>query len=209
MARPLSANKYEPAVFGVFAMVTTGNRLEMEGRVPVSKGTKGKSSSRRSKPAEQRAYLREQLWPSSSDRIWNRKENQGFTTIPRVLSLVMSLINHLVLKGNPSNVYLGLWLRSFDEGIITIRDEEALAYEAGYFGTRALRTWREHVLSLCELGFIKVMPDGNREVGHVLLVNPLLVCANLRAVQRVPDEWWSAFANRAGEIGASIPSPFA
>jgi len=119
----------------------------------------------------------------------------------------MHLIRILSEKGNPANVYLDLWARVFDEGIITIGDEIAYAYSAGYTGTRAGRTWREHMLKLQELGFISVKPEGNREIGHVLLLHPLLVCSRLRASagSRIPDEWWTAFVRRAQEIGAHIP----
>ena len=121
----------------------------------------------------------------------------------------MHLIKRLSPKGDPSCVYFELWARAFDEGIITIGDESACAYASGYTGNRADRTWREHVFTLAELGFIKVKPRGNREIGHILLLNPLAVCAGHKADTNtdVPDEWWSAFLHRANEIGATIPKP--
>lgn len=119
---------------------------------------------------------------------------------------MVHLINELAGKrGSPGYVYLELWCRAFDEGLVSIKDEHEHAYAAGYTGTRALRTWRGHVLVLQELGFIAVKADGNREVGHVLLVNPVLVCCELRRNGRVPDEWWTAFVQRANEIGVALP----
>jgi hypothetical protein len=158
--------------------------------------------------ARKREQLREMLWPGSSIRVWSRHKNKGFTTIPRLLSLVMHLIKRLSPKGDPSVVYFDLWTRAYDEGTVTIADEEASAFSAGYSGTRAVRTWREHVQRLQELRFIEIMPEGNREIAHILLVDPLRVCAELYRANphAVTREWWTAFVRRAGEIGASIPS---
>jgi len=156
---------------------------------------------------QRREALREQLWPNSSSAIWSRHENYGFTTIPRLLPLVMSLITRLSKKGDPSMVYLGLWTRAFDQGIISNPDEVVMAYEAGYSGTRAVRSWRERIFALRELGFIKIRSQGNREIGHVLILNPLAVCAKLFKAKpnEVSEEWWTAFVARANEIGAALP----
>jgi hypothetical protein len=157
-------------------------------------------------PAAKREQLRDNLWPGSDELIWKRSTNKGFTTIPRLLPLVMHLIGELSPKGNPANVYLELWSRGFDEGLVTISDESSCAYAAGYAGNRAVRTWREHIFRLKELGFIDTKKEGNREVAFVLLYNPLLVCARLKASgQKVPEEWWTAFVHRALEIKAEIP----
>jgi hypothetical protein len=148
------------------------------------------ASKKRSTPAQKREQLRESLWPGSANLIWSRKTNDGFATIPRVLSLVMYLIKQLSPKGDPSVVYLELWARAFDEGIVSITDEHACAFASGYCGNRAVRTLREHVFKLAELGFVKIKPQGNRETAHILILNPLAVCVSLRASKptRVPEE---------------------
>lgn len=103
-------------------------------------------------------------------------------------------------------VYFDFWMRAFDEGTVKVTHEAELAYSSGYRGKRAVRTWREHVLKLQELGFIRVKPNGINEIGHVLIINPLLVCSNLKSQgNSLPHEWWSAFVQRASEIGAQIP----
>jgi hypothetical protein len=159
--------------------------------------------------ALRRIQIRDSLWPDAADVTWHRKTNDGFATIPRVLPLVMHLITILSKKGegNASNVYLELWAQAPDEMIVTIRDESACAYAAGYSGTRAERTWRERLLTLSELGFIRIKPHGLRDIGHILLLNPLLVCAQLRRSRSkdVPEAWWTAFVQRASEVGAKIP----
>jgi hypothetical protein len=93
------------------------------------------------------------------------------------------------------------------QGIISITDEAQCAYASGYSSSRALRTWRAHMLRLVELGFVLCKQEGLREYAHVLLLDPLAVCARLRQEGRVPDEWWTAFEGRANDIGATIPPP--
>ena len=91
-------------------------------------------------------------------------------------------------------------------GLIEISDEqESRAFASGYASTRAVRTWREHMQKLVEMGFILAQPTGNREYGHVLLLNPLAVCHRLKIEGKLPEGWWAAFAARAAEIDAVIP----
>jgi hypothetical protein len=134
----------------------------------------------------------------------------GFATLPRLMPLVLHLIKHLAggeKTGDPSPVYLELWCRDFGQGLVSITDEQECAYGSGYSSSRALRTWRGHVLRLAELGFVLVKAEGNREYGQVLLLNPLAVCSRLHAEGKTPNEWWTAFVRRASEIGAPIPPP--
>jgi hypothetical protein len=158
--------------------------------------------------SQRRDELREELWPGSRKQIWHRHDHKGFGTIPRLLPLVLHLIKRLSKKGNPADVYLQLWARNFDEGFIEVTDELALAFEAGYDSTRALRTWRDHIFKLEKLGFIKIQPAGIRPIAYILLLNPLDVCARLKkdGSKAVSPEWWNAFLKRAKEIGAVIPA---
>lgn len=161
------------------------------------------------RPAQRRLDLREALWPRHGERIWDRHKRTGFCTIPRLLPLVMILIRELARKksgvGDPSFVYFDLWTRGFDEGTVSIKDDAECAYTSGYTGTRATRSWRERIELLQELGFIDTKPAHNREHAHVLLFDPINVCAELRKKRDVPDKWWNAFVGRAQEIGAAVP----
>jgi hypothetical protein len=46
---------------------------------------------------------------------------------------------------------------------------------------------------------------GNRDVGHVLILDPHVVVVGLRAKGKIRDEWWSAFVLRVHEIGGDVP----
>jgi hypothetical protein len=169
-----------------------------------------KKKKKKLKPAERRVRLRDRIWPGAEKLIWHRLENDGYITIPKLLSLICALLKELA-DNDPTRVYLDLWCRSYDEGIIERIDEHQAAFSSGYVGTRARRTWTEHIHQLEDLGFIKVAPDGNSQIGHVLMLNPLYVVDELRkkgtnTKKTVSDEWWHAYIARASEIGAFLPS---
>jgi hypothetical protein len=160
-------------------------------------------------PARRREQLRESYWPGSAGEVWSPRTSVGFIAVPRVLPLIFVLIRELSRKGDPTGVFLDLWCRTFEEGIVSVTDEEAFAFSAGYRGPRAVRTWREHVAQLQELGFIRTQASGNREFGHVLLRDPIRVA--LEVVRAKPEEipkgWLPAFRQRAAEIGLEIIEP--
>lgn len=158
-----------------------------------------------------RENLRENLWPGSAAWIWTMSDEKvvGFATMSRMTPLICTVIRDLSggRSGDPSMVFIELWCKDRGQGIVAIQDEQECAFAAGYTGNRAVRTWKERMFKLVELGFIKAKQEGNREFGQVLLVNPLAVCVRLRADGKVSDEWWTAFVRYAGEIKALIPPP--
>jgi len=163
---------------------------------------KGKSA------ADKREELRDGLWPDADDMVWDRKAEKGFCTIPRTLPLLMSLIGRLSPKnkGDASRVYLELWTRAFDEGFVEIVDEEAHAFACGYETPgRGVRSWRERMDVLEELGFIRVKPRGSRKHGYVLLIHPHKVVESLREKRpgEIPEGWYSSFLERMVAIGAA------
>lgn len=161
--------------------------------------------SKRRTPDETRESLRDSLWPWSWPAVWDRRRNDGYSTMPRILPLMFNLLGELCTSANPTRVYASLWFRNTDQGIITISDLEMLAYESGYTGTRATRTCREHLYKLKELGVIWAASNGNREFGHVLMINPLMVFAVKHRDGEVSDALWQTFVTRVSEIGAAIP----
>ena len=160
----------------------------------------------RKTPAERREDLRKSLWPESDTEVWNRKKEKGFCTIPRTLSLTMTLIDDLLKGKDASHVYLDIWCRSFDEGLVEVSDEEAFAFSSGYTSSRrSVRTWRERIEFLNQMGFIRVHPHGNRKFGYFMLRHPHLVIKELKVQGKIPDQWWAAYVKRASEIGAELP----
>jgi hypothetical protein len=154
-----------------------------------------------------RRRLRADLWPGTTNLHYNRKTEVGFTTIPRTLPLLCALIKAITPKGegDASRAYLDLWGRAYDEGYVDIVDEAEMALACGYAHTnRLVRTWRERMGQLEELGFISVRPKPTRHFGYVLLLHPHDVVERLRRDREdlIPDSWWQSYEIRRNEIGA-------
>lgn len=169
---------------------------------PAPNGGRNAASIRREK-------LREQFWPGSAAESWDRKKENGFSTIPRTLGLIMTLIDELADRDkgkDVSRVYFELWCRNFDEAFIEIGDEEAMAFASGFTApNRNVRTWKERIDVLQKLGFIQVMPVGSKKHGYIFLPDPHKVIKKLKADGRVSPSWWGAYVKRASEIGYVIP----
>lgn len=163
----------------------------------------------RKNASDKRRELRDRLWPDASKVIWSRKTDDGYCSVPRTLPLIMTLINEIAPKsnGDPSRVYCELWSRIFDEGFIDMEDEADHAFAAGFTTARGIRTWRERMKVLADLGFIRVKPNGTRKYGYVLLVHPHDVVESLRKAGGVPEGWYNTYVDRVGRIGARIGKP--
>jgi hypothetical protein len=154
---------------------------------------------------ERRARLRELQWgPGVDDSIWHKRE-KGFCTIPRTLPLVVTLIRQLSRNVDAGRVYLDLWARQFEDGYVDVADEAELASSCGYAnGSRGVKSWREAMKLLEDLGFITSKPKGQRKYGYVLLIHPHRVVAELLDMKgsKVPDWWVGLYERRLIEIGA-------
>jgi hypothetical protein len=154
-----------------------------------------------------RVERRESLWPGSEALIYNRKDESGFCTLPRTLSLIATLIKQLSSTKDPSRVFLDLWFRQRDDGFVEVEDQEEMAASCGYSRPpRNVRTWREAIDELERLGFIKVGRKGTRKYAYVLLLHPHDVVQQLRhkKPKAIPDWWVSLFDNRVMDIGATL-----
>lgn len=161
---------------------------------------------RPNKAAARRVEIRDNLWPGAGPEIWDRHAESGFCTIPKTLPLIMTLIDDLEKGKNASRVYLDLWCRGFDEGLVEVTDEDVFAFSAGYDTPgRGVRSWRERIEILEELGFIRVKPNGSRKYGYILLRHPHKVIQELRGDGKIDDAWWGAFLKRTTEIGCVLP----
>ena len=148
--------------------------------------------------------LRNQFWPDiNSETLWVRTQKKGFTTIPRPMPLILQIMDNLAHKGKPvSQTYLNLWCRVFDESIIEIRNEQEMAFEAGFTGQRAVTTWHSRMKSLVDMGFINVKTGSAGKYQYVLILNPYLVIKKFEKVKKIPEQLSTALFSRAQEIGA-------
>jgi len=148
--------------------------------------------------------LREQLWPKlTPDLLWNRKQSDGFTTMPRPMPHILQIMDQLADKGKPvSHVYLSLWCRVFDESLVVIQNEKDMAFEAGFTGQRAVTTWHSRMKNLINLGFIEAKSGSSGKYNYVLILNPYFVIGNLRKANKVPEKLYIALFSRAQDVGA-------
>lgn len=161
------------------------------------------AATRRPKMAERAKQLREVLFPQwEPPFIWDRKTNDGFTTVPRVLPIVMQAIDDQS-KGTPAgHTYFGLWARSPDHALVTIDNQATFAAEAGFSGERQVDTWRRRMKQLRELGFIRTKDETPEDFQHVLIVNPILVMEQLYRAGKLAKALYARFIERLAEIGA-------
>jgi len=157
------------------------------------------------KAASRRLEMLDSLWPDARAELWHRSKEDGYSTIPRTLPLILSLIDNLGGGKDASRVYIDLWCRQMDDSFVEVTDEETFAYSSGYSTTgRNVRSWRERMDILQNLGFVSIKPNGSRKYGYILLSHPHKVIKRLREQGQIPENWWGAFTKRATEVGASI-----
>ena len=165
--------------------------------------TKTKIRLPRPKMAERAAEQMAKHFPDYiREPLWNRKTNDGYSTIPRTLPIAMQAID-MQSKGNAAgHTLFCLWARAPDHPLIVIESPAMFAAEAGYTGERATDTWRRRMKRLRELGFIRTKKGTSGEFHYVLLLNPNVVLAQLDEKNALQAGLADRFEDRLTEIGA-------
>ncbi|QMV15436.1 hypothetical protein [Vibrio spartinae] len=161
-------------------------------------------NARAKKVTNQKLALREKLWGQINEsELWNRKVNDGYTTIPRTFPLIAQIMDNLSGKGTPvSNTYLTIWCRVFDESFIEIETPAILAMESGFSGQRAITTWNSRMSKLAQLGFIKPERGTLGDYQYVLVYNPYKIIQKYHEEDNISKQLYLALFKRAQEIGA-------
>lgn len=160
--------------------------------------------------AKTRSILKRQLearakiWPDITNQmLWDRTERDGFSTIPRTMPLIMNIMDGLSEKGFPvGQTYLELWCRLYDELFLTLNRPEEMAFFAGFTGQRAVRTWRDRVKRLANMGFINLKSGPLGEMSYAVFFNPYHVIKRAYLKKLVPEDKYRALVIRANEIAA-------
>jgi hypothetical protein len=157
-----------------------------------------------SKILERQISARRKLWPHITEQmLWNRKERDGFVTVPRTMPLIMSIMDDLSGKGFPvSSTYFEMWCRLHDEQFLTLNRPEEMAFHAGFGGQRALRTWKDRVKRLGELGFLEIKEGPMGDLSYALFLNPYHVVKRHFLKGEVNAAKWQALQMRSLEIKA-------
>jgi hypothetical protein len=159
---------------------------------------------RNQKIGEKRTELRKRIFPDVAEtELWLRQRSTGFTTIPRALPLLLTLMDRLS-KGKPvSGTYFELWCRMYDDCFLNLKPRE-MAFHAGFSGQRAEQTWAERMRILEKLEFIKTQPGPEGDLSFAVVLNPYKVIKRHFKMKAVGLDTASlhALTQRANEIGA-------
>ena len=156
---------------------------------------------KKSKAQEKSLKIREEYWPElKDDDIWDRKKHKGFTTIPRTIAIIISIIDSLS-KGKPlGQAYFVLWCHVYDDSLLIIDNPSIYAAEAGYSGERALTAWNKRMEKLQELGFIECKEGAAGKFHYVLIKNPHKVVWQLK--NQIQEWRFRQLLDRSLDIGA-------
>lgn len=156
---------------------------------------------RRSKMEEKAAKLRKDFWPKIKDEdLWDRLRNDGYTTVPRTMPLIMDIIDSLSKNQPAGQAYFVLWCHVFYESFVDIPNPLVFAAETGFSGERALTTWKQRMKTLQELGFIDAKEGASGDFHYVLILNPHIVIQKLK--DRIQEFRFRQLYDRALNIGA-------
>ncbi len=160
-------------------------------------------NTRRLKMAERAEQMKSLHFPDFPPALlWDRKQHDGFSTVPRTLPIVMQVIDHQTKGHAAGHTLFCLWARMPDHPLITIEHPATYAAEAGFSGIRAVDTWRRRMKLLKKLNFIDAKSGPSGEFHYVLLMNPNVGVMRLRDALLVQDELYGRFIDRVADVGA-------
>ena len=157
---------------------------------------------------EKRKDLIAATWPElAPGTTWDRlsKNTFGFTTIPRCMPYFMDIMDHLSSGSPLSSVYFTLWCYASDEGLVQIKNEQVMAFEAGLKGQRSISVWKAKMKRLKDLGFILAEGGVSGDFSYVLIKNPYHVVKDLIQGPESNEglkKTYRALVERANEVGA-------
>jgi hypothetical protein len=165
--------------------------------------TQKQSRSRRLNMTERAKQQMEIQFPDyANELLWQRKVNDGYSTIPRTLPLAMQSID-AQSKGQPAgHTLLCLWIRAPDFPFLTIDAPAIFAAETGFEGERAVDTWRRRMRSLRDLGFIEAKKGPTGDFHYVLLLNPNVGIKKMHRAGKLQTALYGRFRDRLIDIGA-------
>ena len=161
------------------------------------------AKTRRLKMSERAQQQMQLLFPGMPEAwVWRRSTNDGYSTVPRTLPIVMQGVDDQS-KGQPAgHVLFCLWARSPDHPLVTIENPSTFAAEAGFMGELALDTWRRRMRRLRELNLIATKEGASGEFHYVLLLNPNAALRWMKESGLVQDVLYARFMDRLIDVGA-------
>jgi len=153
--------------------------------------------------AKRQIEARSKLWPDLEAQMLWSMDNDGWVAVPRLMPLMMSIMDDLSGKGYPvGQTYLEMWCRLREEQFFTLNRPEEMAFHSGFEGQRALRTWKDRVQRLANLGFIGLKSGPLGDLSYAVFYNPYHIIKRAFLDGKVQERKWQALIVRANEISA-------
>ncbi len=153
---------------------------------------------------EKRLKLRRELWPDADETVWTKGDPGWAPILPRIITHVAVLSNHLAPKGkgNPGATYIDLWFRTDGDSFVRVVRPDEMAYASGFSGSRAERSWAERMSVLQDLGLIRIKAEGLQQIAFVLLVHPLRAVEALLETRgdKIPQMWKTYYEARVKDM---------
>lgn len=153
--------------------------------------------------------IRELHWPTVTDeQVWS-SEAGGFAIVPRTAGMVAEVVireAHRKMFNASSaagTTYMTVWLHSQASGVSRIESEEDASFESGYGGERGVTTFRRHLRTLKQMGFIDFIEESRGRVKWILIFNPYQVVKKLYDDGHLQKQTFRAVSERAMGIGVS------
>jgi len=166
---------------------------------------KKQKQARKSKMEKRDFNLRKNFFPTANDKdLWCRHIAVGFTTIPRAMTIILSILNSFSSGKPVGATYLALWCHVFDSNMVEIKDPKKMAFESGFQNKRGETTWIGRIKILKELGFIDTKKGSSGEFTYILIYNPYLIIKEKYEKEKseIPENLWTALFARCQDIGA-------
>jgi hypothetical protein len=141
-------------------------------------------------------------------QVWS-SQSGGWASVPRSAGLISTLVikeayrNRFNGSSAAGVTYMTLWLHFQGHGMSRIESEADAALESGYGGERGITTFRRHLRTLKDLGFVDYLEESRGRVKWVALLNPYQVVKKLVEDGHVSKATYSALKERADAIGVS------
>lgn len=188
---------------------TTGALAHLLPAPPNGTPAAPRAGKRKRKPHADTARQYRQLHFSGvkDEDLWDRARG-GWASLPRPVGLIANLVIKEAHKTKyrtssaAGTTYTTLWLHYQDHGMARIESETDAALESGYGGERGITTFRRHLRTLKELGFIDYVEETRGRVKWVLLHNPYKVVKQLHADGLIERQTYSTTLERAAAVGA-------
>jgi hypothetical protein len=143
------------------------------------------------------------------DGLWSSQRG-GWASVPRPAGLIANVVikeayrNKFGGSSAAGTTYSTLWLHWQGYGMARIESEADAALESGYGGERGITTFRRHIKTLRDLGFIEYHEESRGRVKWVLMHSPYQIVKKLYEDGLIARATFTAVTERADSIGVGV-----